>query len=221
MESSILKQITRFLQEQKKHKRWAVVFVCLAVIVGFGTVTALKMMGQAMTHKERRLVCQLQVHQHEEGCYDAEQNVVCGYADYVVHKHNDDCYMEDGTLACALPELEVHEHTEECWSEEQTVVCGLEESIGHEHTEECYTQQTGEVQCGLEEHQHTEECSDEEGNLVCVLEEHEHAEECYPVESVLTCTVPEGEGRDMLRSAEDSCMREAGGPPPYSCRRVL
>ncbi len=194
MESSILKQITRFLQEQKKHKRWAVVFVCLAVIVGFGTVTALKMMGQAMTHKERRLVCQLQVHQHEEGCYDAEQNVVCGYADYVVHKHNDDCYMEDGTLACALPELEVHEHTEECWSEEQTVVCGLEESIGHEHTEECYTQQTGEVQCGLEEHQHTEECSDEEGNLVCVLEEHEHAEECYPVESVLTCTVPEGEG---------------------------
>ncbi len=194
MESSILKQITRFLQEQKKHKRWAVVFVCLAVIVGFGTVTALKMMGQAMTHKERRLVCQLQVHQHEEGCYDAEQNVVCGYADYVVHKHNDDCYMEDGTLACALPELEVHEHTEECWSEEQTVVCGLEESIGHEHTEECYTQQTGEIQCGLEEHQHTEECSDEEGNLVCVLEEHQHAEECYPVESVLTCTVPEGEG---------------------------
>lgn len=194
MESSILKQITRFLQEQKKHKRWAVVFVCLAVIVGFGTVTALKMMGQAMTHKERRLVCQLQVHQHEEGCYDAEQNVVCGYADYVVHKHNDDCYMEDGTLACALPELEVHEHTEECWSEEQTVVCGLEESIGHEHTEECYTQQTGEIQCGLEEHQHTEECSDEEGNLVCGLEEHQHAEECYPVESVLTCTVPEGEG---------------------------
>lgn len=194
MESSILKQITRFLQEQKKHKRWAVVFVCLAVIVGFGTVTALKMMGQAMTHKERRLVCQLQVHQHEEGCYDAEQNVICGYADYVVHKHNDDCYMEDGTLACVLPELEVHEHTEECWSEEQTVVCGLEESIGHEHTEECYTQQTGEIQCGLEEHQHTEECSDEEGNLVCVLEEHQHAEECYPVESVLTCTVPEGEG---------------------------
>ncbi len=195
MESSILKQITRFLQEQKKHKRWAVVFVCLAVIVGFGTVTALKMMGQAMTHKEKRLICQYQVHQHEEGCYDAEQKVICGYADYVVHKHNDDCYKEDGTLACTLPELEEHEHTDECWSEEQTVVCGLEESAGHVHTEECYTQQTGsEPTCGLEEHQHTEECSDEEGNLICGLEEHQHAETCYPVEEVLTCTVPEGDG---------------------------
>lgn len=195
MESSILKQITRFLQEQKKHKRWAVVFVCLAVIVGFGTVTALKMMGQAMTHKEKRLICQYQVHQHEEGCYDAEQKVICGYADYVVHKHNDDCYKEDGTLACTLPELEEHEHTDECWSEEQTVVCGLEESAGHVHTEECYTQQTGgEPTCELEEHQHTEECNDEEGNLICGLEEHQHAETCYPVEEVLTCTVPEGEG---------------------------
>ncbi len=57
MESSILKQIARFLQEQKKQKRWLVVFLCLAIIVGFGTVTALKMRGQAMTHKEKRVIC--------------------------------------------------------------------------------------------------------------------------------------------------------------------
>ena len=85
MESSILKQIARFLQEQKKQKRWLVVFLCLAIIVGFGTVTALKMRGQAMTHKEKRVICQLAVHQHADECYDEnKENLICGYADYVL-----------------------------------------------------------------------------------------------------------------------------------------
>lgn len=43
MESPILKQIVKFLQTRKKQKQWMVVFVFMAVIVGFGTVIALKM----------------------------------------------------------------------------------------------------------------------------------------------------------------------------------
>ena len=144
MESSILKQIARFLQEQKKQKRWLVVFLCLAIIVGFGTVTALKMRGQAMTHKEKRVICQLAVHQHADECYDEnKENLICGYADYVVHVHNEDCYDWNGNLTCQLPEVEKHEHSEECYTEEATLICGLEETAGHQHGAECHTTQQG------------------------------------------------------------------------------
>ena len=66
MESPILKQIAKFLQDKKKYKRWLAAFVCLAVVVGFATTAALKMRGKAMTHDERVLNCKLQVHQHSK-----------------------------------------------------------------------------------------------------------------------------------------------------------
>ncbi len=146
MESPILKQIAKFLQDKKKYKRWLAVFVCLAVVVGFATTAALKMRGKAMTHDERVLNCKLQVHQHAETCYDQEKNIICGYADYVVHKHNDDCYdPHNGNLVCALPEVEAHQHTDECYQEQQALACGLEESEGHQHTEECRAKEQGEL----------------------------------------------------------------------------
>ncbi len=193
MESSILKQIARFLQEQKKQKRWLVVFVCMAIIVGFGTVTALKMRGQAMTHKEKVVICQLDVHEHTDECYDeAKENVICGYADYVVHVHNDDCYDWNGNLTCQLPEVEKHEHSEECYTEEKTLICGQEEAAGHTHTAECYTTQQGGLICQVPEHAHAEGCYDENGEVICGMEEHAHTDACYEWTDVLTCQLPEG-----------------------------
>ncbi len=194
MESPILRQIAKFLQERKNQKRWKVVFVCLAVIVGAGTVIGLRMMGLAMTHKERVLDCQYEVHKHEETCYDEENNLICGYADYVVHKHNDDCYNADLKLVCPLPEIEKHEHTKECYNEMVLLVCGQEEAAGHEHTDACYTKKKGSLACTAEEHKHTDACYDEEKNLTCDLEEHTHDDNCYNWEDVLTCTLPAGEG---------------------------
>lgn len=193
MESSILKQIARFLQEQKKQKRWLVVFLCMAIIVGFGTVTALKMRGQAMTHKEKRVICQLAVHQHADECYDEKkENLICGYADYVVHVHNEDCYDWNGNLTCQLPEVEKHEHSEECYTEEATLICGLEETAGHQHGAECYTTQQGGLACQIPEHTHAEECYDETGAVVCGLEEHIHEDACYEWTDVLICQLAEG-----------------------------
>lgn len=194
MESPILRQIAKFLQERKNQKRWKVVFVCLAVIVGAGTVIGLRMMGLAMTHKERVLDCQYEVHKHEETCYDEENNLICGYADYVVHKHNDDCYNADLKLVCPLPEIEKHEHTKECYNEMVLLVCGQEEAAGHEHTDACYTKKKGSLACTAEEHKHTDACYEEEKNLTCNLEEHTHDDNCYNWENVLTCTLPAGEG---------------------------
>lgn len=193
MESSILKQIARFLQEQKKQKRWLVVFLCLAIIVGFGTVTALKMRGQAMTHKEKRVICQLAVHQHADECYDEnKENLICGYADYVVHVHNEDCYDWNGNLTCQLPEVEKHEHSEECYTEEATLICGLEETAGHQHGAECYTTQQGGLICQVPEHTHAAECYDETGAVICGLEEHIHEDACYEWADVLICQLAEG-----------------------------
>ena len=195
MESPILRQISKFLQDKKRYKRWLAVFVCLAVVVGFATTAALKMRGKAMTHDERVLACKLQVHQHTEACYDQEKNIICGYADFVIHKHNDDCYdPNNGNLACTLPEVEAHQHTEECYQAQEALACGLEESEGHRHTEGCYTKEQGDLACQVEEHAHTEECQGEDGAFTCGKEEHAHTEECYEWKETLACGQEESEG---------------------------
>ena len=195
MESPILKQIAKFLQDKKRYKRWLAVFVCLAVIVGFTTAAALKMRGRAMTHDERVLACKLEVHQHTEACYDQEKNIICGYADYAVHRHNEDCYdAKGGSLACTLPEVEAHQHTDACYQEAEALACGLEESEGHQHTDGCYTREQGELTCQAEEHTHTEECQGEDGTIICEKEEHTHTDECYEWDETLTCQQEESEG---------------------------
>ncbi|MBC5745759.1 fibro-slime domain-containing protein [Lachnospiraceae bacterium MD308] len=208
MESPILKRIAEFLQEQKKYKQWRAVFIILAVFVGVGTVTALRMMGLAMTHKERVLHCQFQLHEHEKSCYDRDKNLICGYADYVVHKHNDDCYNADLKLVCSLQEIEKHEHTKECYNKTVTLVCRQEETAGHEHTDQCYTNQKGDLNCKKPEHSHSDACYDEESNLICGMEEHQHDDNCYKWEDVLTCKIREGEGG---HTHSDECYVEQKG----------
>lgn len=200
METPILKQIAQLLQDRREHRRRLAVFVCLAVIVGFGTVAALRLIGQTLTHKERVLVCSLNLHEHISECYNEEGKLICGYADYVVHEHNDDCYNAEGERVCTLPEIEVHEHTDECYEEQKTLVCGLEESAGHEHLPECYTRQQGELTCQIPEHQHAEGCYDAAGAAVCGTEEHQHTDECYAWNEELAC-------QDVGHTHTDECYK--------------
>lgn len=129
-----LAQAAKLLKKNKQYRRQMVVFLCLAVVVTFGTVTALKLYGQAMTHQVEVLDCQYKVHEHTEECYDRDENgnlgtePVCGYALYAIHTHNDACYDAKGNLVCALEEHEKHEHKEECYLTEKVLVCELEES---------------------------------------------------------------------------------------------
>jgi LPXTG-motif cell wall-anchored protein len=194
METSIIKQAAKFLREQKNHRRWLAVFLCLAMVVSLSTVWALTNTGSAMTHTQKVLNCQYEVHQHTEDCYDEEGLLTCGYADYVVHTHNDDCYDESGSLVCPLSQVEPHTHDESCYQEQQTLVCGLEESEGHHHTDACYATEQISLICTEEEHQHEESCYDENGSLICELAEHTHTEDCYSWATILTCELEEGEG---------------------------
>lgn len=156
MKSSMNEKSERFLRERKDYKRWLTMFACLAVLVTLGTLAALKYTGTAMTHTKEILDCQYQVHTHTQECYDADHNLICGYADFVIHKHNDNCRDTDGTLVCKLPEVELHKaHDASCYAEQSILVCTKPE---HTHGDGCY---------------------DADNNLICGEEEHTHGAECY------------------------------------------
>ena len=223
-----LSQAGELLKKRKQYKRQTAVFLCLAVIVAFGTVTALKLYGQAMTHKVDVLACSYEVHEHTEDCYeeDAEgsRKLVCGYADYVIHVHNDSCYDAEGNLVCALEEHEEHKHTEDCYKTERILVCGEETESGSDESaagasaqsaegmagsdaaagpesseEPDGFRQQNETVCGKEAHKHDESCY--EKNLVCGKEEHTHDESCMHHE--LNC--------ELAEHAHDAgCYDEAG-----------
>ena len=133
MRFDLSSQNTKILQEQKKHRQWLIIFLGLSVTVVLGTAAALKLYGQALTHKVRVLDCrvQTQVHEHTDECYvydekKAEDVLICGYTDYLIHIHNDDCRDENGRLVCPLEEIEPHTHEEACYEEQQALICGLE-----------------------------------------------------------------------------------------------
>lgn len=247
MVSSILKQTAGILRKQKNSKRWQKGFWCLAIAVVVGTVAILTVTGQALTHKTKVLNCQLEVHEHTDECYDEDDNLICGYADYVVHVHNDDCYDSEGNLVCTLPEIEDHEHTDECYEEQQVLICEAAEAAGtegHVHTEECYeTVETGQacdkeehthddscyeetLTCNTEEHTHDDGCRDENGELVCGKEEHTHDGSCY--ESKLTCDKEEhthddscaGTTEKVLKCGKEESKGAAGHTHTEECYRT-
>ena len=228
MEYGFLSRAGKFLQEQKKHRRWMMIFLCLAGGVILGTLGYLKLYGQAMTHKMKVLECQYEVHEHTDECYEeAEEGtevLVCGYADYVIHVHNDDCFNKKGELVCTLEEHELHEHSEDCYGEEQTLICTEPETdtpADQETSEETpVTAEAGQdteqpvqpespvqteesVQiCELEEHTHGEGCYAESQS--CGLNEHTHGDGCYTETQTYWQTAPCRTGILRGRSCPDT-----------------
>lgn len=231
-----LAQAAKLLKKQKQYRRQMVVFLCLAVIVTFGTVTALKLYGQAMTHQVEVLDCQYEVHEHTDDCYEKDENgnlgtePVCGYADYVVHVHNDSCYDEKGDLVCTLEEREPHEHTEECFVTEKVLICELEETEEAEAPAETpapTSEPTApeEPVCGKEPHTHGEGCYEDalvcgfaeehvhgeacaSQTLTCAAEEHAHGEGCYDADGNLTCGLEEHAHQEGCYTTEYTCGKE-------------
>lgn len=209
MDSSLLTRIKKYLKKHKKQKIWKRTVLALAIMVVFITTYMLILPAITMskkpicgkeehTHTEKcykekpieKLLCMdhLKIHQHTKDCYDKDNNLICGKADFVLHQHNKDCYNSEGKLICPLPEEKGHQHTESCYDKDGNLICGQEESYQpHQHTKDCYKDKDGkettQLQCGkleVEEHIHTKECFPEpEKELVCGKEEHQHTEECY------------------------------------------
>lgn len=243
MKHGALQSAEKYMKAHKRKKSWYRVVTGLACVVVFCTVYALILPAITMekgaceipehTHSEAcytqvtsatrtEPVCtieSLNLHQHDDTCYDSEGNLTCGYADFVVHQHDSACYDENGNLWCPLPEIETHEHTGSCYA-----VPEADAPEVHTHTDDCYTVERDELTCT--EHVHTDDCYTETSTLICSLEEsdgHQHSDDCYAWNKVLTCdlsTEPAevatepvlvcGKAEILLHEHTAGCMEESG-----------
>ena len=243
MKHGALQSAEKYMKAHKRKKSWYRVVTGLACVVVFCTVYALILPAITMekgaceipehTHSEAcytqvtsatrtEPVCtieSLNLHQHDDTCYDSEGNLTCGYADFVVHQHDSACYDENGNLWCPLPEIETHEHTGSCYAVPETDAPEV-----HTHTDDCYTVERDELTCT--EHVHTDDCYTETSTLICSLEEsdgHQHSDDCYAWNKVLTCdlsTEPAevatepvlvcGKAEILLHEHTAGCLDESG-----------
>lgn len=241
MKHGALQSAEKYTKAHQRKKRWYRVVTGLACVVVFCTVYALILPAITMekgaceipehTHSEAcytqvtsatrtEPVCtieSLNLHQHDDTCYDSEGNLTCGYADFVVHQHDSACYDENGNLWCPLPEISAHTHSDSCYA-----VPEAEEP--HVHTDACYIMERGELTCT--EHVHTDDCYTETSTLICSLEEsdgHQHSDDCYAWNKVLTCdlsTEPAevatepvlvcGKAEILLHEHTADCLEESG-----------
>ena len=243
MKHGALQSAEKYMKAHKRKKSWYRVVTGLACVVVFCTVYALILPAITMekgaceipehTHSEAcytqvtsatrtEPVCtieSLNLHQHDDTCYDSEGNLTCGYADFVVHQHDTACYDENRNLWCPLPEIETHEHTGSCYA-----VPEADAPEVHTHTDDCYTVERDELTCT--EHVHTDDCYTETSTLICSLEEsdgHQHSDDCYAWNKVLTCdlsTEPAevatepvlvcGKAEILLHEHTAGCLEESG-----------
>lgn len=225
MKHGALQSAEKYTKAHQGKKRWYRVVTGLACVVVFCTVYALILPAITMekgaceipehTHSEAcytqvtsatrtEPVCtieSLNLHQHDDTCYDSEGNLTCGYADFVVHQHDSACYDENGNLWCPLPEIETHEHTRSCYAVPETDAPEV-----HTHTDDCYTVERGELICTESTepaHVHTDDCYTEMSALVCE-EDHEHTESCYKTTRELTC----GDTEEPVHQHTDQCYEQ-------------
>ena len=225
MKHGALQSAEKYTKTHQRKKRWYRVVTGLACVVVFCTVYALILPAITMekgaceipehTHSEAcytqvtsatrtEPVCtieSLNLHQHDDTCYDSEGNLTCGYADFVVHQHDSACYDENGNFWCPLPEIETHEHTRSCYAVPETDAPEV-----HTHTDDCYTVERGELICTESTepaHVHTDGCYTETSALVCE-EDHEHTESCYATTRELTC----GDTEEPVHQHTDQCYEQ-------------
>lgn len=225
MKHGALQSAEKYTKAHQGKKRWYRVVTGLACVVVFCTVYALILPAITMekgaceipehTHSEAcytqvtsatrtEPVCtieSLNLHQHDDTCYDSEGNLTCGYADFVVHQHDSACYDENGNIWCPLPEIETHEHTRSCYAVPETDAPEV-----HTHTDDCYTVERGELICTESTepaHVHTDDCYTETSALVCE-EDHEHTESCYETTRELTC----GDTEEPVHQHTDQCYEQ-------------
>lgn len=222
MKHGALQSAEKYTKAHQGKKRWYRVVTGLACVVVFCTVYALILPAITMekgaceipehTHSEAcytqvtsatrtEPVCtieSLNLHQHDDTCYDSEGNLTCGYADFVVHQHDSACYDENGNLWCPLPEIETHEHTRSCYAVPETDAPEV-----HTHTDDCYTVERGELICTESAHVHTDDCCTETSALVCE-EDHEHTGSCYETTRELT----RGDTEEPVHQHTDQCYEQ-------------
>ena len=195
MRPKVRKQMESFAAQRARRKVWQRIVCAMMCIVVFCTTYALILPAITMssdalcglsehTHTEEcyaqsstadtiELVCQPEIHSHSDSCYDAEGNLICGKADYILHTHNEYCFDTEDNLICTLSEttgltdVTEHSHDESCYTD-GVLTCGKLELYAHDHTESCIqvTEAEKEPICQKTVHTHTLICySDSSADL--------------------------------------------------------
>lgn len=99
----------KYIKTHRRARRWLPVLLWLAVVLLFGTVSALTLPASTMQPQ-----CGFAEHTHTDACYTqvengAQETLTCTEA----HEHNARCY---GTWVVACGKAE-HTHTEACFPE--------------------------------------------------------------------------------------------------------
>ena len=188
MQRNLSSEIEKYTKQNNRQSTWKKIVRVLSCIVVFCTTYALilpaitmeKTTACKLTEHVHTETCYVQVveeqqgcltctyetlgiHRHIPECYDSENVLQCGMADYIVHTHDASCADAEGKLVCELPEVAVHEHIAN--------KCYLEVKTSHIHKDACYIEEKGDLLCGLDEtdgHTHTEACYIA-GDLKCEL----------------------------------------------------
>lgn len=218
---------SKMLANQRGGKRWQKIVSVLGCVVVFCTTYALILPAITM---EKDTHCGIEVHQHEDACYERElicqqeesaahthtdecyafrYELTCEQKEAEPHKHSDDCYGYARHLACGLREVHPHTHTDACFTISQGFTCGQEEWPAHTHEHDCYTL-VNSYGCGMAEsqgHHHGTECFTTQTVNLCGLEEsaeHTHTDACYSQEQVNLCGLAEGEGHTHSEQCIDT-----------------
>ncbi|MCD8363841.1 MAG: leucine-rich repeat protein [Lachnospiraceae bacterium] len=100
----------RFMKEKRARRRFGMVLLALALVVGAGVYWQLHLTGEALSNETG--------HQHDESCY--EEVLVCDLEESEGHTHSEDCYAQK--LICGLEESEEQTDTDDDSGTEQNTV---------------------------------------------------------------------------------------------------
>lgn len=81
-----------------------------------------------MTSTGPKFYCGLEVHTHEDTCYDSEHNLTCQLQEHI---HDDSCLIKPPEYLCGAQE---HTHTDACKDAAGGLICGM---TAHNHTSLC------------------------------------------------------------------------------------
>lgn len=112
MKENLNKYIEKIKTNHKNYRKYASIFIVLALITVVGVNGWLHQKGVSMTADYQ---CGKEEHQHTEDCY--KEVLICGKEESTEeggHQHTQDCYKKE--LVCKIPE---HEHTMECISDDK------------------------------------------------------------------------------------------------------
>lgn len=94
-------------------------------------------------------ICEADEHQHGEGCFESQQELLCTLPE--AHAHGEGCKDAEGNLTC--PYEETHTHGDGCYTLSQQQICQIQV---HTHdAAQCFSQTPV---CTLEVHSHDETC---------------------------------------------------------------